>query len=87
MSDTELIDELNDAEREIDNLRAALAERGRMLGEAAGKLRNLEVAANSVRYCYDKHPKNFAAALESLRFDAESARDFLSAYDARQSHD
>lgn len=37
-------------------------------------LSNLEVAANSAQFCYDRRPENFAAALEQLKADAEIAR-------------
>ena len=37
-------------------------------------LRDLETAANTVLYCYDKRPEKFASALEGLRVSAEAAR-------------
>ena len=38
-------------------------------------LHDLEVSANTVRYCYEKRPENFASALLTLSADAESARE------------
>lgn len=40
-------------------------------------LSNLEVAANTVAYCYFKRPANFAVALRDLEFRAEEARELL----------
>lgn len=37
-------------------------------------LRRLEVAANTVAYCHDRHRGNFAAALSEMESDAEAAR-------------
>lgn len=37
-------------------------------------LRRMEVAANTVAYCHDKHRGNFAAALSEMESDAEAAR-------------
>ena len=37
-------------------------------------LRNLEVSANTVDFCYTRHPDNFAVALRDLREYAEAAR-------------
>jgi len=37
-------------------------------------LEALEVAANTVVYCYAKRPENFAAALKQLQDDSEWAR-------------
>lgn len=37
-------------------------------------LRRLEVAANTVAYCHDKHRGNFAAALSDMESEAEAAR-------------
>ena len=41
-------------------------------------LNNLRVSANSVRYCYDIRPENFAGALMQLSDDAEAARELVS---------
>lgn len=38
---------------------------------------NLEVAANTLQYCYDNHPKNFAHSQQNLIEAAESAREVL----------
>lgn len=43
-------------------------------------LSNLEVAANTVAYCYHKKPDRFAAALVSLEFRADEARELLKEY-------
>lgn len=43
-------------------------------------LSNLEVAANTVSYCYAKRPANFAAALTDLEFRADEARELLKEY-------
>jgi hypothetical protein len=37
-------------------------------------LRRLEVSANTVAYCYEKRPENFAAALVDLADNAAAAR-------------
>lgn len=42
--------------------------------ELLAALRALEVSANTVAYCYEKHPGNFAAALRDMDHFAESAR-------------
>lgn len=42
--------------------------------ELADKLHNLEVAANTVVYCYTKRPENFASALKELEEAAAAAR-------------
>lgn len=44
-----------------------------------GALRRLEVAANTVAYCYDKRPENFASALRGMQVDAEHARAVIAA--------
>jgi hypothetical protein len=48
---------------EIERLRAAL--------------KNLEGSANTVARCYSHMPKNFAAALQSMREYADAAREAL----------
>lgn len=53
--------------------------------ELASTLEALEVAANTVRRCYTHRPGNFAAALESLRLQAEDANNLLRRY--REAHD
>lgn len=45
--------------------------------ELLAKLSNLEVQANTVAYCYDKRPENFAVALQSLKEAAEQAREII----------
>lgn len=44
-------------------------------------LRNLEISANTVSYCYDKRPENFARSLRSLQDDAEHARTLIAKYE------
>jgi hypothetical protein len=41
-------------------------------------LHRLEVAANTIAYCYRNRPENFAMALQSLEQDAEHARSIVS---------
>lgn len=52
-----------DLAHELREVRAALSK----LRNAA---HNLEVAANTVDYCYDRRPENFAVAMANLRNDA-----------------
>lgn len=40
-------------------------------------LRDLEVAANSLQYCFDRRPENFGVALTQLTADAQRARAVL----------
>lgn len=47
--------------------------------ELVKALHNLEVSANTVRYCYDKRPENFASSLMQLEEDCEHARAALTA--------
>jgi hypothetical protein len=42
--------------------------------ELAKALHALEVAANTVAYCYEKRPENFAAALRDMQEAADAAR-------------
>lgn len=44
-------------------------------------LSNLEVAANTVAYCYHKKPDRFSAALISLEFRADQARQALKGHE------
>ena len=46
-------------------------------------LTNLEVSANTVSYCYDKRPENFARALRALAEDAEHARNLRAKYEVK----
>ena len=39
--------------------------------------RRLEVAANTVVYCYTRRPENFASALQAMNDDAAALRDVL----------
>jgi hypothetical protein len=41
-------------------------------------LRDLEIGANTVDYCYWRHPHKFSAALRDLREYAEKARSAIS---------
>ncbi len=45
--------------------------------ELLAALQRLEVSANTVAYCYDKVPQNFASALTRLQEDAENASDVI----------
>ncbi len=45
-------------------------------------LRDLEVSANSLQYCFDRRPENFGVALTQLKADAERARAALAAVEA-----
>lgn len=60
--------------RSIDHIRAQAAEVA-ALREA---LHRLEVSANTVAYCYERRPGNFAVALQTLKDDATAARAALS---------
>jgi hypothetical protein len=42
--------------------------------ELLSALHALEVAANTVAYCYEKRPENFAAALRDMQEAADAAR-------------
>ena len=66
-------------QHELDRMNAAahlraLEANRQMLVEA---LSRLEVAANTVAYCYEKYPANFAVALSEMKDDAEAARTTL----------
>lgn len=54
---------MSDQQERIDSLEAQLHE--------------LEVAANTVAYCYDRRPENFALALTSLEREARYSRMLL----------
>lgn len=45
--------------------------------ELLDALKALEVSANTVSYCYDKRPENFAVALHELMERAQQARDLF----------
>ena len=45
--------------------------------ELLEKLQRLEVTANTVAYCYEKRPENFAVALADLQDDAKTARELI----------
>jgi len=51
-----------------------LAEENKSLRGEVALANDLEVAANTVIYCYDKRPENFAQALASLKEAADSFR-------------
>lgn len=40
-------------------------------------LKNLELSANSLQYCFDRRPENFGVALTQLTADAKIARDAI----------
>lgn len=44
-------------------------------------LKNLELSANTVRYCYSKRPENFASALNRLQWSAQIAHEILAKAD------
>jgi hypothetical protein len=48
-------------------------------------LQRLELSANTVAYCYDKRPENFAVALREMQDDAETARAALAKATGAQS--
>lgn len=69
------------------NPEGAYADQHRMLVDAANTmlaasdlmeaLRNLEVSANSLQYCFDRRPENFGVALTQLTADAKRAREAI----------
>ena len=66
-------------DKTLDAICDSLDHQGHMAGVEAirqlrGLLHNLEVAANTVDYCYVNRPSNFAAALRDLRDAATAAR-------------
>lgn len=67
-------EEIADLRRQLtaarEHARLAAADAARMMVI----LHNLEMAANTVDYCYLRRPENFAAALKSLNDEAANAR-------------
>lgn len=50
-------------------------------------LATLEVAANSVAYCFEKNAGNFALALSCMKHDAEQARQAIKRWKDAHSDD
>lgn len=58
----------------ISNMAGKNADLERRLAELRTAAHNLEVAANTAAYCYEKRPENFASALAKLQETAEAVR-------------
>lgn len=60
----------DDGKRHVSEIAAQLV-------ELRERLRALEVAANTVDYCYGRRPENFGVALRDLKDEAAKARELL----------
>jgi len=70
------------ATEEVREAEEVLAKDRALRSQLAEALHNLEVSANTLRYCYDNCHGNFGAALTQLAADAERARAALAAAEA-----
>lgn len=70
----------------MTNTQAAERQAGRdcLVRELVEALSRLEVACNTVAYCYDKRPENFAAALCGMGHAAKDARAVLASAKEQQ---
>jgi len=73
-----LVELVEEKTRTVEDLTEAQA-----ANDLAAAARRLEISANTVAYCYDKHPRNFAAALQQLKDDAAAMREELAKVGAR----
>jgi hypothetical protein len=64
-----LVELVEEKTRAVDDVTEAQAR-----NDLAAAARRLEISANTVAYCYEKHPRNFASALQQLQDDATAMR-------------
>lgn len=56
----------------------------RQISEMLVALKDLELSANSVQYCFDRRPENFGVALTQLEADAKRAREVIATVEGQQ---